>query len=355
MAFPGPFCCRIPSGDGILAYTFVGFWLAVGRATGFFVIFVVRNFGEVNSKRFTMTGFCRIVSRFFPTGCCPHFNFCNLKGGSFSSFTPRKFNIAPKTWWSKEDPLLLGLPIFRGELFRAWLWWCLKRCRILAIRKKILRIWVFLSGYKFKGVLYVLGTSFALEGKVSTVFHPSCLRSARTSLEHVGQLASAATAYCVHDGDIDQSIGTMYALLVAYIAILAPKFLLMSAGAALAFLTAPVACGGANIPLFDAMGAPGATKKSVGAVLALSIKATLADQFSTSQLTQKLSIPKGFFGSFPSSGGGGLGVTKFLTVSTSLLGSKTLIDIHPHMAGHPKSQKLKIWVVRIVMRKWERN
>ena len=138
--------CRIPSGDEILAYTFVGFWLAVGRATGFFVIFILRNFGEVNSERFTMTGFCRIVSCVFPTGCCPHFDFCNVKGLSFNSFTPRKLNTAPKTWWLEEDPLLLGLPVFRCELFRVWSWWCLKHCRILAIRQKILRVWVFLSG-----------------------------------------------------------------------------------------------------------------------------------------------------------------------------------------------------------------
>ena len=82
------------------------------------------------------------------------------------------------------------------------------------------------AGYKLKGVLYILGTSYALEGKVGAALHPGCLTSARTSTEYLSQIASAASAYYTHDGQIDQAIGSMYSCLLAYAPVLAPSILM---------------------------------------------------------------------------------------------------------------------------------
>ena len=92
--------------------------------------------------------------------------------------------------------------------------------------------------FKFKGVLFVLGTSYSLEGKVAAAFHPGCLSSAIGGASSTCHRSQPQPHRCAHDGQIDQAIGAMYT----------------PTGSALAFLTAPVACGGANIPLFDALG-----------------------------------------------------------------------------------------------------
>ena len=59
MAFPMPFAVEYLVGMRYLPTLLLVFDSQLEEATGFFVIFVLRNFGEINSERFTMTGLCR--------------------------------------------------------------------------------------------------------------------------------------------------------------------------------------------------------------------------------------------------------------------------------------------------------